>query len=251
MEGEIPMTDADGFLDLPAIRREFRGMGFANHFGDAGRAACARFPCLDLNPAKGGGLLKLPFINMKRAGEVADGQSSGAPVQNALNAGETFATKLSLYIGHSFRSMNLLMHRLIITFFVFVHITAFSAEQNREFIHFKVREPENGSQEVMLRISSIQMVKKSGDTIECYTSTHIITTKFKDYANGISGLNVAFHVINKIVERSPFKAPDREDYNMSSSKEWREYQEAQLFGSMNHNELFPDQMTVRLIDQKP
>jgi hypothetical protein len=145
----------------------------------------------------------------------------------------------------------LLMNKLIITLFLFVHITVFSAEQNNDFIHFKVTEPENASQEVMLRISSIKMVKKSGDTIDCYTSTHIITTKFKDYTNGISGLNVAFHVINKIVEGSPFKAPDREDYNMSSSMEWREYQEAQLFGSMNHNKLFPDQMTVRLIEQKP
>jgi hypothetical protein len=143
------------------------------------------------------------------------------------------------------------MNRLIITLFLFVHITAFSAEQNNDFIHFKVGEPDNASQEVIVRIGSVQMVKKSGDTIECYTSTHIITTKFKDYANGISGLNVAFHVINKIVEGSPFKAPEKEDFNMSSSKTWREYQEAQLFGSMNHNELFPDEITVRLIEQKP
>lgn len=142
------------------------------------------------------------------------------------------------------------MNRLIITLLLFVHITAFSAEQNNDFIHFKVGEPDNASQEVIVRISSVQMVKKLGDTIECYTSSHIISLKFKDFANGTNGLNVAFHVINKIIERSPFKAPDKEDYNMSSSKEWREYQEAQLFGSMNHNELFPDQMTVLLIEQK-
>ena len=80
MEGEIPMTNADAFLDLPAIRREFRCMSFANSFDDARRAACARFPRLDLNPAEGGGLLQFPFPNAKRAGEVADGQNSGVLV---------------------------------------------------------------------------------------------------------------------------------------------------------------------------
>jgi hypothetical protein len=64
MEGEIPMPNADGFLDLPAIRREFCALRFANCFGDAGRAARARLARLDLNPAKGGGFLDLRRLDM-------------------------------------------------------------------------------------------------------------------------------------------------------------------------------------------
>lgn len=71
------MSNADWLLDLPAIRREFRALRSANNFGDARRASSVRFSRLDLDPAKRGGLLQFTFINMIRAGEVADGQSSG------------------------------------------------------------------------------------------------------------------------------------------------------------------------------
>lgn len=87
------MPDADGALDLPAVRREFCALRFANCFGDARRAARARFMRLDLNPAEGSGLLQLPFPNAKRPGKVADSQGSGILVENALNAVEAFAAE--------------------------------------------------------------------------------------------------------------------------------------------------------------
>ena len=68
-------------------------MSFANSFDDARRAASARFLRLDLNPAKRGGLLDLPFPHAERAGEFTHGQSSGVPFQNALDAVKTLAAE--------------------------------------------------------------------------------------------------------------------------------------------------------------
>jgi hypothetical protein len=87
----VPKTD--WLLDLPAVRREFRGLRFANFADDARRAACARLAHFDLDPAKRGGLLDLPFPHAERAGEVTDGQSSGVPRQNVLDTVKTFAAE--------------------------------------------------------------------------------------------------------------------------------------------------------------
>ncbi len=87
------MPDADLLFDLPTVRREFRGLRFANNFGDARGSARAWFACLDLEPAKRGGLLDLPFPHAERAGKLTQGQSSGVPRQNALDAVETFAAE--------------------------------------------------------------------------------------------------------------------------------------------------------------
>lgn len=87
------MPEADSVLDLAAVRREFRGMGFANNFGNARGAASARLVHFDLEPAKRGGLLDLPFPNAERAGEFTHGHRTGTPDENALDTVETFAAK--------------------------------------------------------------------------------------------------------------------------------------------------------------
>lgn len=79
MKREIPMPNADGPLDLPTARREFRGLRFANDSGDARGAASAGFVRLDLDPAKRGGLFHLPFPHAVRPGEFTHGHGTGVP----------------------------------------------------------------------------------------------------------------------------------------------------------------------------
>ena len=93
MKREIPMPDADGLLDLPAERRAFRGLRFANNSGDARGSARVWLSRLDLNPAKRGGLFYLPFPHAERAVKFTHGQRTGVPAENALNTGETFAAE--------------------------------------------------------------------------------------------------------------------------------------------------------------
>jgi hypothetical protein len=80
----------DWLVDLAAIRREFRGVRFANLLDDARGAACARLAYFDLDEAKRGGLLDLPFPHAERTGKFTHGQNSGVPAENAVNAVETF-----------------------------------------------------------------------------------------------------------------------------------------------------------------
>ena len=87
------MPDADLLFDLPAIQREFRGLRFANNFSDARGSARAWFACLDLEPAKRGGLLDLPFPHAERAGKFTHGQSADVSIQNAQDAVETFTAE--------------------------------------------------------------------------------------------------------------------------------------------------------------
>lgn len=75
MPSKIPMPEADSLLDLAAVRREFRGLGFANNFGDARGASCERLVRFDLDEAKHGGLFDFPFPHAKRAGKFTHGQS--------------------------------------------------------------------------------------------------------------------------------------------------------------------------------
>jgi hypothetical protein len=87
------VPDADGLLDLPAIRRQFRGTRFANFANNARRAACAWFVRLDLDPAKLCSLFHFPFPHAERACKITHGQSSGVSFQNALDAFKTFAAE--------------------------------------------------------------------------------------------------------------------------------------------------------------
>ena len=66
-------------------------MRFANLLDDSRGSACARLAYFDLDPAKRGGLLDLPFPDAERTGELTHGQRTGVPAKDALNAGETFA----------------------------------------------------------------------------------------------------------------------------------------------------------------
>jgi hypothetical protein len=91
VHGKKLMPIIDWLLYEPAPKREFCGLRFANNFGNARGAARSWFAYFDLDEAKRGGLLDLPFPNAKRAGEFTHGQSSGVPAENALDAFEAFA----------------------------------------------------------------------------------------------------------------------------------------------------------------
>lgn len=93
VNGEQVMADADWLFHFAAPRREFRGWGIANGADNAGGAACARLVRLDLHPSKLGSLHQLPFPNMERADKITNWQSPCLPMQDGLNALETFAAE--------------------------------------------------------------------------------------------------------------------------------------------------------------